>query len=611
MAVATTRSNKFETLLESLPTRSGVYRMIDKTGNVLYVGKSRNLKARVASYFRPTGLATKVMRLVGRTQDIQVTITNSETEALLLEQTFIKTHHPPFNVLLRDDKSYPFIRFTDHIYPKIELHRGSKNVGGVLFGPYPSAAAVRNSISILQRLFHLRPCNDSYFKNRSRPCLQYQIKRCSAPCVDLIEPKKYQEDLRLASLFLNGKSQAILSELKECMNTAASNLNFESAARIRDQIQDLRRVQEEQSVHTSTGNVDTFGIASNESKVCIHGMFIRDGRLLGHRTWYHKNELGAEASTLLAQFLGQYYFGGVEREIPRTVLTLVEVDEQATMAEALSQKAGRLVEFTSHVRSTRARWQALVQENAELSLASHIRAEENNLDRMMDLQRCLDLEEIPRRLECFDISHSSGEATMASCVVFETNGPLKSDYRRYRIQNVESGDDYAALGQAVERRYRRIQAGEGKLPDVLVIDGGRGQINRVQSTLSNLMVEGVRILGISKGPGRRSGLETIWDCERQSVLDIDPTSGAMHLLQHLRDEAHRFAVEGHRARRQKTRRHSLLDDIPGIGAKRKRNLLAHFGSVTAIRSASVDEMAKVPGVSRNLALQLHGTLHRG
>ena len=610
MNLAKSKKEKFDALLSSLPARSGVYRMIDKDANVLYVGKSRNLKARVASYFRPTGLATKTMRLVARTHDIQVTVTNSETEALLLEQTFIKTSRPPFNVLLRDDKSYPYIRFSNHDFPKIELHRGSKDVGGELFGPYPSAAAVRKSISILQRLFQLRPCKDSYFKNRSRPCLQHQIERCSAPCVGLIEPDKYQEDLRLASLFLKGKSQAILSELKTSMNTASSDLDFETAARIRDQIQNLRKVQEEQSVHTSTGDVDAFGVASNENNVCVHGMFIRDGRLLGHRNWFHNNELETNDSELIAQFLGQYYFGGVEREIPRTVLTLVDIDDRDTLATALSEKAGRLVEVTTQVRSTRARWQSMVQENAELSLASHVRSQENNLDRMLELQRSLNLEEVPSRLECFDISHSSGEATMASCVVFEADGPLKSDYRRYRIQDVESGDDYASLSQAVERRYQRIQAGEGKLPDVLIIDGGRGQINKVQAALSDLMVEGVRVLGISKGPGRRPGLETIWDCE-SGALDIEPTSGAMHLLQHIRDEAHRFAVEGHRARRQKTRRRSELDDVPGIGAKRKRSLLTHFGSVTAMKSASIDEMAKVPGISKRLASQLHGALHSG
>lgn len=610
MNLAKSKKERFDALLSSLPARSGVYRMIDKDANVLYVGKSRNLKARVASYFRPTGLATKTMRLVARTHDIQVTVTNSETEALLLEQTFIKTNRPPFNVLLRDDKSYPYIRFSNHDFPKIELHRGSKDVGGELFGPYPSAAAVRKSISILQRLFQLRPCKDSYFKNRSRPCLQHQIERCSAPCVGLIEPDKYQEDLRLASLFLKGKSQAILSELKTSMNTASSDLDFETAARIRDQIQNLRKVQEEQSVHTSTGDVDAFGVASNESNVCVHGMFIRDGRLLGHRNWFHNNELETTDSELIAQFLGQYYFGGVEREIPRTVLTIVDIDDRDTLANALSEKAGRVVEVTTQVRSTRARWQSMVQENAELSLASHVRAQENNLDRMLELQRSLNLEEVPSRLECFDISHSSGEATMASCVVFEADGPLKSDYRRYRIQGVEFGDDYASLSQAVERRYQRIQAGEGKLPDVLIIDGGRGQINKVRATLSDLMVEGVRVLGISKGPGRRPGLETIWDCE-SGVLDIEPTSGAMHLLQHIRDEAHRFAVEGHRARRQKNRRRSELDDVPGIGAKRKRSLLTHFGSVTAMKSASIDEMAKVPGISRRLASQLHGALHSG
>ena len=410
MPAAKSKNNRFDALLKSLPERSGVYRMIDRNDNVLYVGKSRNLKARVSSYFRPTGLATKTMRLVSRTRDIQVTLTSSETEALLLEQSFIKNYRPPFNVLLRDDKSYPYIHFTDHQFPKIELHRGSTRGGGMFFGPFPSASAVRKSISILQRLFRLRPCKDTYFKNRSRPCLQYQIKRCSAPCVAHIDEKSYRDDIRLAEMFLNGKSKTVLAELKSNMEAASASLQFEEAARLRDQIHTLRQVQEDQYVHTASGNVDAFGIASNENTVCVQGMFIRDGRLLGDRTWFHTNELGLEKPDLLTEFLGQYYFGDVARDLPRTVVTLIEIEHREALASALSEQAGRVVEVTAHVRSSRARWQSMVQENAELSLAAYLRQQDNILERMISLQQALNLDETPERLECFDISHVSGEA---------------------------------------------------------------------------------------------------------------------------------------------------------------------------------------------------------
>ncbi len=608
MSVESQRRERLQARLDSLPSRSGVYRMVDKSGLVIYVGKSRNLKTRVKSYFRPTGLATKTMRMVARTSDIQVTVTNSETEALLLEQTFIKTYKPTFNVLLRDDKSYPYILFTDHEFPRILLHRGSKNVRGRLFGPYPSAAAVRKSISLLQQLFRLRPCKDSFFKNRSRPCLEYQIKRCSAPCVGLVDTEEYGQDLRLAHLFLEGKSKSVLSELKEDMDRAAEKLEFEEASRLRDQIHHLRQVQEDQYVDTAHGDVDAFGVALNEHRTCVEGMFIRDGRLLGHRTWYPKNELGLEGPQLLSEFLAQYYLGGSNREVPRTVLTLVDLPDQKVLESALREKAGKSVEVTAQVRASRARWLSLVQENAELSLLSDVRKHENDVERMKALQQMLGLEEPPSRIECMDVSHSSGEETIASCVVFGESGPLKSDYRRYKIDGVVAGDDYAALGQAIERRYKRIQAGEGAVPSVLIIDGGRGQINKVRESLLRLNVENPRIIGISKGPGRKPGLETIWDVD-SGELDVDSTSPGMHLIQHIRDEAHRFAIEGHRARRQRSRRKSQLDDVAGIGAKRKRQLLTHFGSITSIQAASTEELCKVPGISRKLADQIYGALH--
>ena len=595
-------------MLGSLPARCGVYRFLDEQCTVLYVGKANNIKSRVLSYFRPTGLATKTMRLVERTCDIQFTVTESETEALLLEQSFIKREKPPFNVLLRDDKSYPYIHITEHEFPQIKRHRGRTHEQGRFFGPYPSTVAVRNSLSILQRVFQLRPCEDSMFKNRTRPCLQYQIKRCSGPCVGLIDSARYNQELRLATLFLEGKSQSLLDELKARMRELAESKQYEEAARLRDQIQDLRQVQEEQHVHKSKGDVDAFAIATAENHVCIQGMFIRNGILMGHRNWYPKNELQAHASSVLSSFVSQYYFGAVERHIPRTVLTMQKLEDRDVLADALSIKAGHIVEVTSQVRATRAKWQEMVEENTSLSLAAYVRARKNESERLFDLQQLLELDQLPQRLECFDVSHTQGEATMASCVVFDVNGPVTSDYRRYRIDDVEPGDDYAALYQAVERRFKRILKEDGKVPDILIIDGGRGQINKVSELLLSYIDREIVLLGIAKGAGRKPELDVVWRAG-EGVVSLDPTSGAMHLLQHIRDEAHRFAITGHRAARRRTRKHSELDEIAGIGPKRKRQLLTHFGSTAAIRTASLGEITKVPGISSKLANEVYEVFH--
>ena len=595
-------------LLGSLPARCGVYRFLDGQSTVLYVGKANNIKSRVLSYFRPTGLATKTMRLVERTRDIQFTVTESETEALLLEQSFIKREKPPFNVLLRDDKSYPYIHITEHEYPQIKRHRGRTHNRGTFFGPYPSTGAVRNSLSILQRVFQLRPCEDSMFKNRTRPCLQYQIKRCSGPCVGLIDPARYNQELRLATLFLEGKSQSLLDELKSRMRELADSKHYEEAARLRDQIQDLRQVQEEQHVHKSTGDVDAFAIAASDHHVCIQGMFIRNGILMGHRNWYPKNELQAHSASVLSSFVSQYYFGAVERNIPRTVLTMQTLEDGNVLADALTRKAGHIVEVTSQVRATRAKWQEMVEQNTNLALVAYVRARQNESERLFDLQQLLELEKMPQRLECFDVSHIQGEATMAASVVFDSNGPVTSDYRRYRINDIEPGDDYAALYQAVERRFKRILRDDGKVPDILIIDGGRGQINKVEELLLSYTDQEIVLLGISKGAGRKPEFDVVWRAG-EGVVSLDPTSGAMHLLQHIRDEAHRFAVTGHRAARRRSRKQSELDEIAGIGPKRKRQLLNHFGSTTSIRTASVAEIAKVPGISRKLADQIYEVFH--
>jgi len=620
-----------EPFLKGLTTRPGVYRMLGEDQAVLYVGKARNLRARVSAYFRASGLTAKTMALVAKVRDIHVTVTASETEALLLEQSLIKAERPPYNVVLRDDKSYPYIQLTEHPYPRLAFHRGGRR-GGRYFGPFPSAASVRDSLNILQKLFGIRSCEDGFYKNRSRPCLQHQIERCSAPCVGLVDRQKYADDVRLAVMFLEGKSQAILAEFKDKMEAAAEALEFERAAKYRDQIDHLRRVQEDQYVHGAGGDVDIFGLALAGGQACVQGLFVRDGRLLGHRTWFPKNELAISAGELLFAFISQYYLGGDDREIPKSVIAslatpepdtagaepvVADVDRRGNVASredlavlgtALTSRAGRRVGIARNVRGQRAGWARMATENAKVALASLIADRKNVLSRFLDLQSILGCEDVPKRVECFDISHAAGEATVASCVVFGTEGPVKSDYRRFNIEGVPRGDDYGALEQAIRRRYTRLAKGEGVLPDLLLIDGGVGQVNRACEVFMELQVDDVTVLGIAKGPSRKPGLETIVQVGGHE-LPVPANGPAMHLLQHLRDEAHRFAIAGHRGRRRKRQRRSILDDIAGIGPRRKRALLAHFGSVASIKGASCEEISKVPGVSRKLAADIHGSLH--
>ena len=497
-----------ENFLKTLSKKPGVYRMIDIDGDVLYVGKARNLKNRVTSYFRASGLQAKTMALVAKIANIEVTITGSETEALLLEQSLIKELRPPYNIVLRDDKSYPFIYLTAHKdYPRLTFHRGSKAKTGKYFGPFPSAYAVRDSLNILQKVFQLRNCDDTYFKNRSRPCLQHQIQRCTAPCVEAITPADYQEDVELAVMFLEGKSQAVLDVFKEKMESASKALDFERAARYRDQITHLRKVQENQYVHGATGDVDVFALASDQGTHCVQGLFIRGGRMLGNRTFYPKNELQLDDSELLSAFLSQYYLASGGRDIPKDVIVSHPSEEYALLSETLSQASARKVNVTHLVRGQRARWQLLAGENAQVNLQNYLSNKQNMFGRFIALQEALGLDEMPERLECFDISHTMGEATVASCVVFDSNGPLKSDYRRFNIEGIAPGDDYAAMEQALQRRYRRIQEGEVKMPDLLIIDGGKGQLSKTDEVLAALRVENLDVLGIAKGPDRKAGLE--------------------------------------------------------------------------------------------------------
>ena len=597
-----------EQFLKTLTRKPGVYRMFDSQGKVLYVGKARNLKNRVSSYFRASGLATKTMAMVAKIHRIETTVTKSETEALLLEQSLIKTDRPPYNILLRDDKSYPFVHLsTQATYPRLSFHRGLKKGEGKYFGPFPSAAAVRDSLNVLQKLFQIRQCEESYFKNRSRPCLQHQIQRCSAPCVGLVSEEEYAEDVDLAILFLQGKSIDVLDQFKRKMEAAAAKMDYERAAKYRDQILQLQKLQERQYVHGAAGDVDVFGYAEEAGQNCVQGIFVRAGRVLGQRTYYNKNDLSLTPGEFMQAFIGQYYFASVQREIPKSILVSdLSLDYEA-LDQALNEKSGRAVQLTKDVRGQRARWLSLAKDNAQLNLRSHLAGKSHMLARFQDLQDAVGLDEIPQRLECFDISHTMGEATVASCVVFDTGGPLNSQYRRFNIDGITAGDDYAAMEQALRRRYTRLIKGEGEMPDLLIIDGGLGQVRRALAVLKELQVDSVKTLGIAKGVERVSGSERYFLGENEIV--INGRSEAAHLLQHIRDEAHRFAISGHRARRGKKRNQSELEEIAGVGPKRRRQLLMHFGSPGGIRGASAEELAKVPGISGTIAHQIYNALH--
>ena len=584
--------------------------MYDAGANILYVGKAKNLKNRVSSYFRSSALDSKTLALVGRIADLETTVTASETEALLLEQSLIKEYRPPYNIVFRDDKSYPYIYLSsEDSYPRLAFHRGAHKKKGRYFGPFPSAHSVRDSLNILQKVFQVRQCEDTFFKNRTRPCLQYQIKRCSGPCCDLVSPEDYADDVEHAIMFLEGRNKAIMDDYANKMEQASANLNFERAAQYRDQISHLRKIQEQQYVVGDQGDIDVIAAVANPSGVCVLVMFIRGGRLLGNKTYFPKTRLDETESDVLDAFLPQFYFSETRgSEIPSEIIVSAPVDNRTILSEALSEKAGRKVQLSDSVRSRRKRWLNLATTNAEQSLGSHLASRNNIRQRYQFLQDALSLEEMPMRLECFDVSHSSGEATVASCVVFDQNGPLKSDYRRFNIEGITPGDDYAAMSQALKRRYTRLKKGEGQLPDILFIDGGRGQLSSAEKILEELQVEGVMLVGVAKGPTRKAGLESLI-VSGGAELDLPPDNPALHLIQHIRDESHRFAITAHRNRRGKKRTESLLEGIDGVGPKRRRALLRHFGSASQVRSASSQELAKVDGISQVLAEQIYASMH--
>ncbi len=593
--------------LRTLSTSPGVYRMMSATGQILYVGKAKNLKKRVSSYFQKQHPDARIRSMVSQISDIEITLTNTEAEALILENTLIKEHRPRYNVLLRDDKSYPYIYVsTADTFPRLAYHRGSKRGKGQYFGPYPSAGAVRETLNLLQKLFRVRQCEDSFYRNRSRPCLQYQINRCTAPCVGLITEEDYAADIQHALQFLQGRSDEIIHDLVERMEQAAHKLDYEKAAELRDQINSLRKITDRQYVSGSDRDLDLVVLVQEQGLVCVQVFTIRGGNILGNKNFFPDNTEDMPVEEILQAFLGQYYLA---RDLPDELILSHAVTQKELLEEVFTKRRGRKVTIASSVRSERARWLDLARKNAEQAISSRLNSRAGMQQRLESLQDEASLSETPQRMECFDISHTQGEATVASCVVFNEEGPLKSDYRRFNIEGIEPGDDYAAMRQALLRRYTRIKKGEGKLPDVLFIDGGKGQVSQATDVLEELQVEGVVIIGVAKGEGRRPGLEKLILSGSSEPIILPADSMALHLIQHIRDEAHRFAITGHRQRRGKARQRSVLEDIPGLGPKRRQTLIKHFGGIQGVSKASSEEIAKIPGISNKLAQLIYDSFH--
>lgn len=592
--------------VHTLTGAPGVYRMFGAGDELLYVGKAGNLKKRVGSYFLKPRMEPRIAAMVAQIARIETTVTRTEGEALLLEAQLIKSLKPRYNILLRDDKSYPYIRLTTGDFPRLAFHRGARVGGGRYFGPFPSAGAVRETLDLIQKLFKIRNCEDSYFKNRSRPCLQYQINRCTAPCVGLVPIADYADNVRHAEMFLDGRGGAVMDELVGSMERASADLAFERAAQIRDQIAAVKRIQAHHYVQGASADMDVIACAIRGGVACVSVLFFRNGVSLGSRDFFPRLAVEADEATIVGSFIAQYY---LERPVPAELIVSHAPDDAAPLAEALAARMEHGVEIKASVRGDRARFRDLAQRNAEAALTSRLASRQTLLARFESLRDLLGLEDTPQRIECFDISHTMGEATVASCVVFGPEGPEKSQYRRFNIAGITPGDDYAAMRQALERRYKRIQTGEGRLPDLLLIDGGKGQVQQAVDVLNELGIEGVPIVGVAKGEARRAGDETLILGRSGRTLWPGPESLASHLIQAVRDEAHRFAITGHRGRREKAREASSLEEIPGVGARRRSALLKHFGGLNGLSKAGIEELMHVKGISRELAERIYATFH--
>ena len=591
--------------VKGLSTAPGVYRMIAADDAVLYVGKASALKNRVASYFNASPKPPRIATMLAQVARMEVTVTRTETEALLLENQLIKSLKPRYNVQLRDDKSYPYVLLTSESWQRIGLHRGPRAVPGRYFGPYASVGAVRETLNLMHKLFRLRSCEDSVFRNRSRPCLQHQIGRCSAPCVGLVTPEDYAESVRRACLFLDGRSDELSNELGKAMEAASERLDFEEAARLRDLMQSIRSLQARQYVDGRAADLDVLAVAMQDAAACVLLLAFRDGRNLGTRAFFPKTGGSTDPAEVLAAFVSQYY---AEQAPPREIVLDRDIPDRELIEEALSLTGDRKVQIKTSVRGERAGYVDLARRNAEMSLASERTSHAAQRARAEALRDLLGLPALPARIECFDISHTMGEATVASCVVFDSEGPVRGQYRRYNIAGIEPGDDYAAMHQAIDRRFRRAAEEQGVMPDVLLIDGGAGQVAQARAALGDLGVEGVALVGVAKGPARRPGDEELLLPDGR-IVHPGAESPALQLVQQVRDEAHRFAITGHRGRRQKARSTSRLEDIPGIGPRRRAALLKHFGGLGGLKAAGMEEIARVEGVNAALAARIYASLH--
>ena len=596
-------SGQIKQRLKNLTTQPGVYRMLSATGEILYIGKARNLKNRVTSYFRKNLDSPKTEALVKQIANFEVTLTNTEAEALILEQNLIKSHRPKFNILLRDDKSYPYIYLSQDKYPRLTLHRGAKRAKGKYFGPFPGVGAAKESLNLLQKLFQIRQCENSYFAHRSRACLQYQIKRCTAPCVKYISEQDYAKDVAMTRLFYEGHNEQVIDDLAQRMEQAADKLAFEEAARYRDQIARMRDLIQQQVVEQGSSDLDVIALARNAGLACIQLLFIRQGRVLGSHSYFQNLKRDFTDSEILESFVSQYYLYG--SKIPAEIVVKINPEDALVVTEVLSTIAEHQVKVRSSVRQKRLQWLKLATTNANNALSTRLVSNQTIKSRFKALAKVLGLEKIPERMECFDISHTSGEQTVASCVVFGLEGPINSLYRHFNINNITASDDFAAMHQVLTRRYKRVKSGELEIPDILVVDGGKGQLKQAELVLEQLGVDIPVVIGIAKGRTRKAGFEQLFIPGQANPVVMEANDPALHLLQHIRDESHRFAISGHRAKRKKVSQNSPLESIAGIGAVRRRELLRRFGGLQGIKQATVDDLKRIPGINQTLAENIH------
>jgi excinuclease ABC subunit C len=615
-----------EAFLRVVTEQSGVYRMYDNQQTVIYVGKAKDLKKRLASYFRKELASVKTKALVKQISAIEVTVTHTEGEALILENNYIKKYQPKYNILLRDDKSYPYLLISAHKHPKLGLYRGGKKVKGDYFGPFPTVGAVWDSLRLMQKIFPIRQCEDSYYRARSRPCLQHQLGRCSAPCVGKVSEQDYQEQVNLAKLFLNGKSSSVIEQLVVRMEQASSQLNFELAAKCRDQIVTLRKVQQQQHVSGHVAELDVVGLYRDKTQVCIHLLFIRQHKILGNKSYFPTVPNNSTDSDILQAFIAQHYLsndplshGRVQGNIPKEIVIKETINEIDELSSLLSTQADFEVKISTNSRSERAQYLKLASTNAQTALVTRNSHKESMQARFIALNDVFELEGGIHRIECFDISHTMGQQTVASNVVFNQEGPLKTDYRRYNVKGITPGDDYAAMSFALHKRYGKLKAKPEKLeehnaleklPDIVFIDGGKGQLARAEDFFNQLALTKTPLLvGVAKGESRKPGLETLILAGNHQLISLPATSPALHLVQHIRDESHRFAIAGHRAKRQKASKKSRLEAIEGIGAKKRQNLLTFLGGLQEVLQADINTLSKVPGISQVLAQKIHDALH--